>query len=279
MVDEQSLVREDGILSELERNGRVTVSDLSERFGVSAVTIRKDLDSLERRSLLRRIRGGAVVAAPVEEGAFAERLHRNAAEKKAVARMAAQLVRDGDVVAIDSSTTAFFLMLELLTRRDLIVVTNSLRGATLLSDESNATVVMPGGIVRRASNSTSGPIGDVLRDRGRIRLGFFGCAAISPKLGLLELASSEGESKRMMAEACEARYAVLDRSKTRAFGVHAFLAPDEITEVLTAGPDDGFEAAWKHTGVPIRRARSLAPVAQDEGAAAPDTILGSGEPA
>lgn len=265
MADGQTLAREEAILGALDEHGRVEVNELASRFGVSAVTIRKDLDALERRSLLRRVRGGAVVAAPVDEGSFADRLRRNAVAKKAIARMAAGMVADGDVIAVDSSTTGYFLMLELLAKRDLIVITNSLRGATLLSEESNATVLVPGGIVRRASNSTSGPIGDVLTGRGRVRLGFFGVAGLSPRNGLMEISSSEAESKRAMAEACDGVYGILDASKEGAFGLHPFSPPTTITAILTStGVTDRFIDEWSAIGVDVRVAggpvRALEPI-------------------
>src|SRR4029450_11425336 len=92
-----------------EAAGRVSVPDLAERFGVSLVTVRKDLERLERRRLLRRVRGRAAPPPPPHEGAFEMRLHLNVAEKVAVAREAARIVRDGDAIAVDGSTTCYYL--------------------------------------------------------------------------------------------------------------------------------------------------------------------------
>ena len=124
--------REQVILSALRTSGRVAVNDLSARFGVSSVTVRKDLDALERRSLLRRVRGGAVSLGASDEGSFEARFTDSRDRKQAIAKAAAAAVRDGDVIAIDSSTTAFYLAQELVERRGLVVVTNGLRLATLL---------------------------------------------------------------------------------------------------------------------------------------------------
>ncbi len=154
--------REQAILSELDASGRVEVSDLSHRFGVSTVTVRKDLEGLERRGMLRRIRGGALVAPRVDEGAFDFR-HRVAANaKRAVARRAASLVRPGDVIAMDSSTTCYYLAEELLRVQPLTVITNGLRTSSLLLQQSEAAVIMPGGVLRRASESMVGFLSDVL---------------------------------------------------------------------------------------------------------------------
>ena len=138
--------REQAILAALRSNGRVAVADLAERFRVSTVTVRKDLDSLERRSLLRRVRGGAVGVGGSDEGAFEMRLRDSRERKQAIARAAAASVRDGDVIAIDSSTTAFYLAREIVDRRNLMVVTNGLRLALLLMEQSSARVLVLGGV-------------------------------------------------------------------------------------------------------------------------------------
>src|SRR5690349_20224387 len=101
--------REQAILTTLRSSGRVAVNDLAKQLHVSTVTIRKDLDSLERRSLLRRVRGGAVGAGAGNEGSFDRRLRDSRAKKQAIASAAAGLVDDGDVIAVDSSTTAYYL--------------------------------------------------------------------------------------------------------------------------------------------------------------------------
>src|SRR5215213_6171835 len=111
--------REQVILSALRTTGRVAVADLATRFGVSAVTVRKDLDALERRSLLRRVRGGAVGVSVGDEGSFEARLEAARGSKRAIARAASELVHDGDAIAVDASTTAFYFACELLDRQDL----------------------------------------------------------------------------------------------------------------------------------------------------------------
>jgi DeoR/GlpR family transcriptional regulator of sugar metabolism len=244
--------REQAILTELNASGRVVVNDLSRLFGVSAVTVRKDLDGLERRSLLRRVRGGAVGVGSGDEGAFQMRLRYARHAKQAIARTVAPLVRHGDVIAVDSSTTSYYLAHQLLNRRDLVVVTNGLRVATLLMEQSSATVLMPGGVLRRASGSMVGPIGDVLSGRGRIDKGFFGAIGVSTGLGLLDLSSEEAATKHFLAQACEHVYGLFDSSKVDGFGLHSFCAVDDIDAMFT---DDGIAesvvAEWAVLGVPV----------------------------
>jgi DeoR/GlpR family transcriptional regulator of sugar metabolism len=190
--------RQHEVMRLLEEAGRVSVPDLAERFGVSLVTVRKDLERLERRRLLHRVRGGAVPAPTPDEGAFEIRLHLHTAEKIAVAREAARMVKDGDAIAVDGSTTAYYLIRELLDRRGLIVVTNGLPAAEALA-ESDATVVMPGGTLRRSSWALVGDMGATLAGRGRLTYGFFGLRALSPDLGLLDLSPEETAVRRLVS--------------------------------------------------------------------------------
>ena len=253
--------REQAILLELESSGRVSVNDLAARFGVSAVTVRKDLDALERRSLLRRIRGGAVGSGNSDEGAWSMRVRHSADGKQAIAAAAAALVRDGDSVALDSSTTSYYLAQRLLDRRNLVVVTNGLRTARLFMEGSNAMVVLPGGVLRRSAESMVGPIGDLLTGRGRIRKGFFGLVGLSPELGLLDVSVDEAHTKQLLADACDEVYGVFDSSKATRFALHSFVPTERITGLFTDHDiDPAFVARWSEAGVPVHTAAEPATV-------------------
>lgn len=244
--------RAETILSSLEKSGRITVAELSRRLGVSAVTIRKDLENLEQRAMVRRVRGGAVSVSSADEGAFEMRLRQARAAKKAIAARAAEVVQDGDVIAMDASTTCYFLAEELLERRNLMVITNGLRSAMLFMENSSAMVLMPGGVLRRSAGSMVGPIGDVLAARGRIDKGFFGVKSISTTHGLMDHAIEEADAKRYMVRACAAVYGLFDSTKVGRFGLHSFAPPRGIAGLYTDSgiPDTEIEA-WQRIGVPI----------------------------
>jgi DeoR family transcriptional regulator of aga operon len=244
--------REQVVLAELRTAGRVAVSELASRFGVSSVTVRKDLDALERRSLLRRVRGGAVSVGATDEGSFEARFTDSREKKHAIARAAAELVRDGDVIALDGSTTAFYLAREILDRRNLVVVTNGLRLATLFMEQSSAMVLVLGGILRRSAASLVGPIGDVLSSRGRIAKGFFGLVGLSVTHGLMDISGDEARTKWFMTQACDEVYGLFDASKVNGFGLHSFVATESITGLFTDSTvSQDFVTEWKRLGVPV----------------------------
>ncbi|MDQ2755090.1 MAG: DeoR/GlpR family DNA-binding transcription regulator [Actinomycetota bacterium] len=242
--------REQAILTELDEQGRVEVGALSQRFGVSTVTVRKDLESLERRGMLRRIRGGALVAPRSDEGAFDFRQRVASKAKRAIARHAAGLVRPGDVIALDSSTTCYYLAEELLEIAPLTVITNGLRASSLLLTQSEATVIMPGGVLRRASESMVGFLSDVLVGRGRVDKGFFGLVGLSLERGLLDITPEEAAAKAALAGACRQVFALFDATKIERFGTHSFTTVDRLTRLIsdTAVPTE-VHRQWTDAGV------------------------------
>ena len=133
---------------------------------------------------------------------------------------------------LDCSTTCYHLAHELRGRRNLIVVTNGLRSAELLSD-SGVTVVLPGGTVRRSSWSLVGDFGDLVTSRGRLAMGFFGIRGLSREHGLMELSVEETTVKRRLAAACVDVYGLFDSSKIGRFALHSFAPAQRITGLFT----------------------------------------------
>ncbi len=244
--------RAEAILALLERVGRVTVSELTRQLNVSAVTVRKDLESLEQRAMLRRVRGGAVGIASADEGSFDMRLRQGRSVKRAIAAVVAETVGNGDIIAMDASTTCYYLAEMLLERRDLIVITNGLKTATLFLEKSSAMVVMPGGVLRRSAGSMVGQFGDVLAARGTIDKGFFGVKGLSVTHGLMEMAIEEAEAKKHLVASCASVYGLFDASKVGRFGLHSFAPVSAITGLYT---DDRMPAdqatEWRRAGVAV----------------------------
>lgn len=246
--------RTQSILDTLAQQGAVQVLDLATQLDVSAVTIRKDLKSLEQRGLLHRTRGGAEPRTRRGEGPFSDRMQADSAAKRAIAIEAATRVLDGDVIALDTSTTTHHLARLLLRRRGLVVVTSSLRTALLFHEHSDASIVMPGGVVRRESAGLVGSINDALRGRGRITKAFLGAVGVSASAGLLELAIEESEAKRQLVEASDAVIGVFAATKIPGFGLHSFARPEQISELITdTGATEQFVTDWGHQNVPVSR--------------------------
>jgi DeoR/GlpR family transcriptional regulator of sugar metabolism len=256
----------------VEEHGRVRVGDLAGRFGVSTVTIRKDLVELERQGLLVRAHGGALAADRNRaERAFdiRERLQRD--EKEAIGVLAAGLVVDGESIALDASTTALAMARHLKVARpwaNLTVITNGLRIAAELAGYPGITVVMPGGFVRWEALSVVGPLGDGLFRKVNVQKAFMGAAGFTLASGLSDATPEEAQIKRLMVSGAHEVIAIVDHTKWQRAAFATFCRTDELTTVLS---DDLAPPAMaeelERRGIAVRLARPLEPL-PSEGRAA-----------
>lgn len=157
--------RRDAILSLVDTHGAVRVRDLTERFAVSEMTVRRDIDSLASVNLLVRVHGGATrvdqTALSVDEPGFAVKSKRHLPEKRAIAARAASRIRPGSAIGITAGTTTYHMLPHLADIAELTVVTNSLAiaGALSTSTPTDRQVVLTGGSPT-PSNAIVGPIAE-----------------------------------------------------------------------------------------------------------------------
>jgi DeoR/GlpR family transcriptional regulator of sugar metabolism len=236
--------------------GRVRVTDLAAQFGVSPVTIRKDLLVLEGEARLIRTHGGAI--APREsnrpEPAFEvrERLQRDAKSRIGVA--AAELIADGDSIVFDASTTALYVARHLKDRpwHQLTVVTNSIRIALELAGQAGITVLMLGGRVRSEALSVVGPLGEGVFRRVNIQKAFLGTVGLTIDTGLSDAMEEEAQIKRAMVAAAREVYALADHTKLGRDAAATFCRTDQLTRLITddRAPAD-LVASLRDLGVPV----------------------------
>jgi DeoR family transcriptional regulator of aga operon len=202
------------VLELLEQRDGVRVSELAERFSVSEVTIRNELGELAERGLVARVRGGArALSHGQSEARFDVRLNLRAPEKRAIAQAAAAMVADGEAIALDCSTTAYYLALELRQKRELVVVTNGLVIASALAQAPGVSVVLTGGVLRRETLSVGGDHADGVLRTTRIDKGFFGARGLSLEYGLMDLNPDEVRLKRELAGVCGRVIGIIDHTK------------------------------------------------------------------
>ena len=138
----------------LEREGSVKVDLLAERWQVQPITIRRDLEQLAEEGLLIRTHGGAVRNERVRlEFNYSDRIQQQLAEKRAIARYAADLVEPGQTIILDTGTTTQLLARELVPRTDLQIVTNSMVVAHELRAALGLNVILLGGQARHGGRS------------------------------------------------------------------------------------------------------------------------------
>jgi DeoR/GlpR family transcriptional regulator of sugar metabolism len=245
--------RMEHVLRLLETRDYVQVAELSQAFAVSEVTVRSDLTELARQGLVARIRGGVrALQHGQSEVGFDLRLRLEVDRKRAIARAAAAMVNEGEAVALDASTTAYYLAVELRSKRELVVVTNGLLVATALADAPGITVLVTGGMLRLSAMSLVGDFGaDVLRTT-RINKGFLGARGLSLSRGLMDLNPDEVRIKQEMADACEQVYGIFDGTKWHRSALLAFISVEELAGIITDSSAPTIEVeAWRAAGVNV----------------------------
>lgn len=234
MKDVSVAERRQAILDRVNDAGRVSVSELSQHFGLSEVTIRQDLQALADGGLVLRTHGGAIAANATRDYLSLNlRRQQQVQEKAAVGAAAAELIADGDAVFLDSSSTALAIAQCLKDRRYLTVVTNGLAIAQELLDAAGVEVMVVGGRLRRDTASLVGTAGLDLLRYVNLRRGFFGSHGITLADGLTDVSSDEAELKRPVVEACREVVAVVDRTKWGRVGVASFASARQISTVIT----------------------------------------------
>ena len=232
--------RQRWIVERARAGGRVEVAALAAELKVTTETVRRDLTTLERHALLRRVHGGAI---PIErlgfEPALAARDTVLTAEKERIARMAlVELPEEGSIL-LDAGTTTARLADALPTDRDLVVLTNALPIAMSLSVRPNITVLMLGGRVRgRTQAAVDAWALQALAD-SYVDVAFIGTNGISPERGLTTPDTTESAVKRAMIRAARRSVVLADHTKVGQDHLSRFAALDEIDTLIT---DSGLDA-------------------------------------
>ena len=206
--------RREKIRELIAAQGNVSVTELAGIFGISEVTVRGDLNDMERTGLLRRIRGGAVSTAKMYyEMSLNDRMEVNRLQKISVAKACASLIKDGDIIMIDSGTTTCYLAKELSERGNLTVLTNALQVADEFRYNRSVNVILLGGNLDARYRFTYG--NDVVTQLQKYRAdkAIIATDGLSAEHGLTTYHHQELDVTRMMIERSNEVLVVADHSK------------------------------------------------------------------
>lgn len=203
------------ILNALKEQGRVSIDQLVDEIGVSAVTIRNDLAQLEQNHVLRRIRGGAIAAFPSRHDSTNQlTIPTHSKEKERIVSAAAAMIHNGETVFMSSGSTA-----ELLASRipekitDLVIVTNSINVARILADHDGVTVIVTGGTLRTKGSSLVAPLGDVLLQEINADLALLSASGVHESRGFTNSSWAEAEVTKAMVRAAKRVVFMADYTK------------------------------------------------------------------
>lgn len=244
-------IRKQSIMETLTQAGTASVDSLAEQFGVSRMTVHRDLDDLEASGLLRKVRGGATIDASQQFMAdFEVRKLQSVAEKRRLARAAMEFVEPGDAVVVDDGSTASALAEFLPDKRPLTVITNNLSVIDRLTSIPGIDVIALGGQYSRKFNGFFGLLAEsAIRDL-RADCAFLSCSAI---MGARAFHQDQEvvQCKRLKAAAATRRYLLVDHSKFGRPALHFFSDLSDFDAVLTTARPNTAEEL-DHAGVQLQ---------------------------
>ncbi len=206
--------RREDIISTIQLHGKVKVSDLSEKYNVSEVSIRKDLEALEAEGHLSRIHGGAVGMNKLYVNMdLSERFKTNANAKKDVAELAAKFIEDNDTIMMNAGTTVSYVLRAISKKKNINIVTNSIQNATEAALFPSFNVILLGGELDSKYQFTYGA--DAINQLANYHAAkcILSVDGISAESGLTLYYSNEAELARKMTECSDKTIVVADSSK------------------------------------------------------------------
>lgn len=222
------------LLSHLSEKGSILVRDASHLFNVTEETIRRDLKELENQGLLLRTHGGAITVDDVKsEFPLEIRQGINISGKNAIGREAAKLVKDGDTIMLDASTSSLFLAKHIKEKKSLTVITNSEKIIFELSTCEEITLISCGGTLRRKSMSYVGKSAQVALENYVADKVFFSCKGFLPERGLMDSNDQESQIKRTMISRSQKAVFLCDKTKFGRIGCEMVAKPDDIHMIVT----------------------------------------------
>jgi len=235
--------RRQSLVDILRKQPGLRVPELARALDISEGTVRNDLNALEEEGRLKRVHGGAVLnnQEQFQNISFVRRYNQNVAAKLAIAREAAHLVKDGDSILLDASSTAYYLARGLSECRRLRVMTNGFEVARELAQNSTNTVILIGGVVNNDSASVTGLLSEQIIADMHIQKAFLACSGFSLERGMTEVHLAEAQLKRKVIESSQQLFALIDSSKFGKEDLTPFARPEKITRLFT---DVGLSPEW-----------------------------------
>lgn len=232
------------ILEQVNENKSVKTSDLAKELNVSTVTIRNDLQTLHNQDKLVKTHGGAMHKENTisHNTSFNYRQFQNVPKKRAIIKEALNLIKNGQTIMLDASSTCLLLANELSRFDQLTVVTNGIYSMLVLKDFPQITTIFVGGIVTHNSGSTEGTLGQGLLDSIKADIAFTSSHSISVDEGLSDFNYYEVQLKQQMLKRTNKVVALVDSTKFGKGSVASYIELDKIDMIYT---DDEIDVEYQ----------------------------------
>ena len=206
--------RREQIMNLVHETGKVRVTELSEEYGVSEVSIRKDLEALESEGHLKRVHGGAIALNKLYVNMdLSERYKTNASAKKHLAELAANFIEDNDTVFMNAGTTLTYVLRAIKGKKNVSIVTNSIQNATEAASHSSFKVILLGGEVDTKYQFTFGSDAEKQLENYHATKCILSVDGVSAESGLTLFSSNEAALARKMLECSDVSIIAADATK------------------------------------------------------------------
>lgn len=238
-----AIERRNEILEKLQKEKKVVVSELSKVYGVSEETIRRDLEKLENDGYVIKSYGGAVLNENLNiDMPFNVRKNTNVVGKQKIAEIVRDMVKDGERLMLDSSSTAVFIAKALKERhKNLTVITNSIEIIIELFDMQDWHVLSTGGLAMEGSLALVGPQTDQMLHSYHVDKAVISCKGLDMENGITDSNELHAGNKKTMLERADSRILVVDHSK---FGYTAFTKIGDLGNISMIITDEKPEGRW-----------------------------------
>lgn len=239
-TERNTLARRSKILEILNKNNVISISEISKLFDVSDVSVRNDFALFEKKGFLIRTRGGAISKQISNfDLNLNQRLEHNYKQKQKIGKRAAEFIKDGSTVLMDSGSTIIEVAKNLKNKKNIKLITNSLPIADIVADNDQIEVIITGGTLRPEMRSLIGATAEKTILSYSCDVAILGADGIDSDMGFYTKLESEASLVQTMIKASRKRIIVTDSSK---FGKKRFVKIADISDIDVIITDDGISA-------------------------------------
>lgn len=244
-----AIERRNKILSILQKESRVVVSDLSKAFNVTEETIRRDLEKLEKDGFAKKAYGGAIINESVNADLpFTVRKTANVSGKQKIADIIASMIQDGDNIMLDASSTAVYIAKQLKNKKNLTIITNSIEILLELSDITGWKVLSTGGVMKEGSLSLVGYQAEKMISCFHVDKTIISCKGLDIEKGITDSNEMEAHIKKLMFDSANVKIIAADSSK---FDRISFTKICDLSEIDMIVTDVNPDQKWTNTTGPL----------------------------
>lgn len=239
-----AIERRNAILAKLSIEGKVVVSDLAAEYEVTEETIRRDLDKLDREGFARKTYGGAVKNESFNiDLPFQVRKQSNVESKQKIAAVIGSMIKDGDYIMLDSSTTALYVIKNILDRKKITLITNSVEILIELCNKPDWTIISTGGTLKEGSLSLLGYQAERMVESYHVDIAVCSCKGIDISAGVTDSNERDSQIKKAFFASAKKKILMVDSSK---FNKTSFVKICDIKDVDVIATNEEPGENWKN---------------------------------